>query len=111
MKPTPTPKIDLLRNKVENKKCFDCHEKGPTTIVSNLGVFVCSSCSGLHRELNHKVKGISVSVFNEQELDFIEQNGNENAQNLWMADWNKSLYPEPDKKDVTKMKEFFKMKY
>lgn len=28
-----------------------------------------------------------------------------------MGDYNSKLYPEPDKKDIVKMKEFFKLKY
>ena len=44
--------------------------------VMNFFVFVCSSCAGIHRELNHKVKGISMSVFTEQELKDLGENGN-----------------------------------
>ena len=44
--------------------------------VMNFYVFVCSSCAGIHRELNHKVKGISMSVFTEQELKDLGENGN-----------------------------------
>ena len=36
--------------------------------VINFHVFVCSACAGIHREMNHKVKGISMSVFTDQEL-------------------------------------------
>jgi hypothetical protein len=28
-----------------------------------------------------------------------------------MGDYSSKLYPEPDKKDIAKMKEFFKLKY
>ena len=28
-----------------------------------------------------------------------------------MGDYNSKLYPEPDKKDILKMKDFFKQKY
>ena len=44
--------------------------------VMNFYVFVCSNCAGIHRELNHKVKGISMSVFTEQELKDLSDNGN-----------------------------------
>ena len=33
------------------------------------------------------------------------------AYNEWMAQYNAKLYPEPDKKDVAKWKEFFRIKY
>ena len=84
--------MDTLRQLPENKKCFDCQQKvsaikserhahlllvqGTMYIVMNFFVFVCSACAGIHREMNHKVKGISMCVFNEQELKEITENGN-----------------------------------
>jgi hypothetical protein len=44
--------------------------------MAPFGVFVCSACSGLHREINNKVKGISMSLFSEQETNFLKENGN-----------------------------------
>ena len=44
--------------------------------VMNFNVFVCSACAGIHREMNHKVKGISMCVFSEQELKELTENGN-----------------------------------
>ena len=43
----------------------------------DFGVFVCSTCSGIHREMTHKVKGIGMSNFNEKELEMLEKNGND----------------------------------
>ena len=45
-------------------------------IEMNFHVFICSACAGIHREMTHKVKGISMCVFNEQELKDISDNGN-----------------------------------
>ena len=42
----------------------------------NFGVFVCSTCAGIHREITHKVKGISMSNFTQSEISFILENGN-----------------------------------
>jgi hypothetical protein len=75
------------------------------------GIFVCSSCSGIHRDLSHKVKGFSMCNFNDKETAILEKWGNENAYKEWMASYNKKSYPEPDRKDTMKMKEFFKIKY
>ncbi len=41
------------------------------------GTFVCSRCSGIHRELNNKVKGIGVCNFTEQELNTLNKMGND----------------------------------
>jgi hypothetical protein len=43
----------------------------------DFGVFVCSTCSGIHREINHKVKGIGMCNFNDKEIEILTKNGNE----------------------------------
>ena len=43
--------------------------KGTTYIVTNFGIFTCSICAALHRELNHKVKGIGMSNFTPEEMN------------------------------------------
>lgn len=103
--------IDTLRNLAENKKCFDCHEKGTTYAVMDFGVFTCSTCAGVHREFGHKVKGLGMCIFNEEEVKNLTQNGNKNQQANLMANWNAKSHPEPDKKNNTQMKDFFTMKY
>jgi len=43
----------------------------------DFGVFVCSTCSGIHRELTHKVKGLAMCNFSEKEIEVLTKNGNE----------------------------------
>ena len=45
--------------------------------MMDFGIFVCSACSGIHRELSHKVKGVSMSNFAEKEAEFLAKWGNE----------------------------------
>ena len=47
------------------------------------GVFVCAHCSRVHRELNHKVKGLSMCVFNETEIKELSKNGNSVSLNVY----------------------------
>jgi hypothetical protein len=42
----------------------------------DFGVFVCSACSGVHRDMTHKVKGVSMCNFSDKEIDFLTNNGN-----------------------------------
>ena len=72
-------KVDLLRKQPCNKKCFDCGEKGPTYVVMKYGVFVCSQCSGIHREMSHTVKGVQMSIFKEEEITKLKEMGNDKA--------------------------------
>ena len=44
--------------------------------MMDYGVFVCSSCAGIHREMTHKVKGIAMSNFTDKEVQSIKENGN-----------------------------------
>ena len=43
----------------------------------DFGIFVCSTCSGFHREMTHKVKGVGMSNFSDKELESLQKNGNE----------------------------------
>jgi hypothetical protein len=43
----------------------------------DFGIFVCSTCSGIHREINHKVKGFAMCNFNDKEIEILTKNGNE----------------------------------
>jgi len=47
------------------------------------GIFVCSKCAGIHRELNTKVKGIGVCNFDDKEIAFINKMGND-VNILWI---------------------------
>lgn len=61
--------------------------------------------------MNHKVKGMGMSNFKEVDVAQILKWGNAKAEDHWMAGHNKTLYPIPERRDLTKMKEFMKMKY
>lgn len=43
----------------------------------DFGIFVCSTCAGIHRELSHKVKGVSMSNFSDKEAEFLAKWGND----------------------------------
>ncbi len=86
-KNTTVNQMDQLRQISANKKCFDCGEKGPTYVEMKYGVFICSSCSGIHRELCHKVKGITMCNFSDKEIEFLTKWGNESAYEHYMGDY------------------------
>ena len=99
------------RSDKANKRCADCTELGPTYVCMTFGTFVCTTCSGLHREFSHKVKGISVSKFSVEEVEELERGGNAKAFDIWMARWEPRDCPEPDNSEQGKVREFLRQKY
>ncbi|ORZ19972.1 hypothetical protein BCR41DRAFT_351070 [Lobosporangium transversale] len=95
----------------ENKKCFDCPSK--VNVYANLfnNTFICEKCSGLHRELNHRVKSISASTFTPEEVSGLQKGGNGVAKSIWLATWSWREYPEPDAHEVDEVRQFMRAKY
>jgi hypothetical protein len=52
-----------------------------------------------------------MSNFSEKEVEFAKKWGNRKAFDWLMAEWSKTMYPEPQKTDLHKVKEFMRMKY
>jgi Arf-GAP domain and FG repeats-containing protein 1 len=69
----------------ENKRCADCTERLPNYVVSDFNTFVCTACSGLHRELSHRIKSVSLSSFTDDEVRAVRKGGNRVANDLWLA--------------------------
>ena len=104
-------KLDKIKKREENKKCFDCGEKGTTYVCINFGTFICSRCAGILRELNFKVKGTGVSIFNQKEIDLLDKMGNENAAKIWLAKYKEGKDKSPGLKDDEALRNFIKDKY
>ena len=90
---------------------MDCREKGPRYVVLNFNIFVCSSCSGIHREFQHRAVGVSMSKFTMEQVKALDEGGNKVAKKLWMSRWDANEFPEPDPHDVPKIREFIRKKY
>ena len=70
----------------DNKRCADCKERGPQYLCLNFNTFVCTTCSGVHREFNFRVKGISMSTFTGPEVEaIVKHGGNAKARALFLA--------------------------
>jgi hypothetical protein len=58
-----------LQRLAPNKRCCDCNSKLPSCVNLTVGSFICISCAGIHREHNHRVKGIGHSSFTPEEAE------------------------------------------
>lgn len=85
--------IIAIKNKSENKYCADCLATETAWASTNLGVFVCINCSGVHRSLGthvSKVKSVELDEWNDEEqYEIMSQVGNVEAN----AYWECNLFP------------------
>ncbi|KAI8879210.1 Arf GTPase activating protein [Backusella circina FSU 941] len=88
-------KLKELLRRPENKKCFDCPVKSPFFVNASIQTFVCARCSGLVREVGHRVKSISASKFSGPELLSLDLGGNKVAEAIWLSTYHANT-PEPE---------------
>lgn len=70
-------------------------EQLPQWVVTNFNTFVCTACSGIHREFSHRVKSISLASFTEEEVEGVRRGGNLVNNDLYMAKCVVHLAPLP----------------
>jgi len=93
-----TSKADAKREKMlrelarreGNKQCMTCVGHGgrlPQYACVQFGTFVCTACSGVHREFQFKVKSIGNSLFKDEEVALMHEVGNDAARAQFLAGW------------------------
>uniref|UniRef100_A0A3Q3WGQ2 Arf-GAP domain-containing protein n=1 Tax=Mola mola TaxID=94237 RepID=A0A3Q3WGQ2_MOLML len=106
-------KVRELAQSGGNRHCFECSQPGVTYTDITVGSFVCTSCSGMLRGLNppHRVKSISMTTFSQQEVEFLQNHGNEMGRRTWLCLLDPKTDSCSDIKDSRKFKEFLQDKY
>ena len=99
------------QKKPENKGCFDCVSRGNQYVVLNFNTFVCTTCSGIHREMQHKIKSVGMSTFSIDEIKAVAAGGNAVAKASWMAKHGPNDPQMPSEGETDKIRSFIKAKY
>lgn len=94
-----------------NRRCINCNSLGPQYVCTTFWTFVCITCSGIHREFTHRVKSVSMAKFNFQEVDALQNGGNQRARDLYLKDWDFQRQRLPDSSNVNKVREFIRNVY
>ncbi|XP_024368180.1 uncharacterized protein [Physcomitrium patens] len=100
----------LLKN-TENKRCINCNSLGPQYVCTNFSIFVCTYCSGAHREFSHRIKSISMAKFTPAEVANLQSGGNGRAREIYFKELDLVRNPLPDSSDPIKLRNFINHVY
>ena len=105
-------RLNACLKKPENVVCAECPSRLPRWASMNLGVFICTNCSGIHRSLGvhiSRVRSTQLDKWTEAQVDFMERMGNERANGFW----EKNLPPnvKPTKSDLRTVEKYIRQKY
>ncbi|KAI3468270.1 hypothetical protein Pfo_024933 [Paulownia fortunei] len=100
-----------LLKQPENRRCINCNSLGPQYVCTTFWTFVCTNCSGVHREFTHRVKSVSMAKFNEEEITALQAGGNERARQIYFKAWDPQRNYYPDGSNLHRLREFVKHVY
>ncbi|XP_059658047.1 probable ADP-ribosylation factor GTPase-activating protein AGD14 isoform X2 [Cornus florida] len=95
----------------ENRRCINCNSLGPQYVCTTFWTFVCTKCSGVHREFMHRVKSVSMAKFNAEELNALQAGGNERARQIYFKAWDPQNHSCPDGSNLHRLRDFIKHVY
>ncbi|KAL4318850.1 hypothetical protein GQ457_18G012000 [Hibiscus cannabinus] len=95
----------------ENRRCINCNSLGPQYVCTNFWTFVCTTCSGIHREFTHRVKSVSMAKFTSQEVVALQEGGNQRAKEIYFKEWDPQRNSAPNSSNVERLRDFIKHVY
>jgi hypothetical protein len=95
-----------------NRECANCGELGPIYICMDFLTFVCTECAGVHRELTHKVKSISMTKWSVHEVEELESlGGNLRDAQKYLGFYDSIAFPRPKCTSPDSLRSFVRAKY
>eukprot|EP01045_Picozoa_sp_COSAG04_P033268 COSAG04_NODE_6820_length_1249_cov_0.890435_1_plen_113_part_01 len=80
--------LNALRKRADNKVCPNCAAEdryGFKSACVKFDTFVCGDCKSAHQAISHRIKGVSMSTFTEEEVDRLRDGGNRLCQDTWLG--------------------------
>ncbi|KAL8120209.1 hypothetical protein AgCh_017381 [Apium graveolens] len=103
--------IRTLLKLPDNRRCINCKSLGPQYVCTNFWTFICTTCSGIHREFTHRVKSVSMAKFTSQEVSALQGGGNASAKEIYLKEWDPERNSLPDSSNVERLRTFIKHVY
>ncbi|KAG6544605.1 hypothetical protein Mapa_014027 [Marchantia paleacea] len=103
--------IRALLKQTENRRCINCGSLGPQYVCTTFSIFVCTNCSGLHREFTHRIKSVSMAKFTAEEVKSLQAGGNERGREIFLKDFDLQRNSLPDSSNPEKLRDFIKAVY
>eukprot|EP00871_Galdieria_phlegrea_P001250 jgi/Galph1/2125/GphlegSOOS_G804.1 len=97
----------------ENKVCADCGTTGPRWASVNIGVFVCMTCSSLHRKLGvhiSQIRSCTLDRWTEEQLRRMREVGNARANSLYEANLPRG-FRRPSPEEIGALERWIRDKY
>ncbi|KAH6761606.1 hypothetical protein C2S52_019039 [Perilla frutescens var. hirtella] len=104
----------IIRNLLkltDNRRCINCNSLGPQYVCTNFSTFVCTTCSGIHREFTHRVKSVSMAKFTPQEVSALQGGGNASAREIYLKELDPQRNSLPDGSNIDRLRDFIKHVY
>ena len=106
--------ISEIRKLHGNQNCVDCGQQDPTWMSVNLGVLICTECSGIHRQIGvnySKVRSLELDQIGTANLLIARTMSNETFNEVYEAVDNLCEKPRPGPKEMEQRKSFIQKKY
>jgi hypothetical protein len=98
----------------ENRECADCRARNPTWASTNLGVFLCIRCSGLHRQAGvhiTKVKSCTMDLWEPEQIAHFQRIGNQKAKLIYEAKLPPNYGKPSETEDAALVLQWIRAKY